>query len=314
MIPFILRRLLSVIPILFGVSIVGFVLMKLIPGDPTLYLLGPFATESSREILRENLGLNQPLPVQYVKWLGGYLQGDFGKSVTFNIPVKTILGERVFNSLILTAVAFAMAAVVGFVGGALAAVRPFSLFDRASTMVTLILASSPPYWLGLVLVLLFAIKFDVLPVSGMYTAGSPGGLADLARHVVLPAFTAALVPMAVIFRLTRSGMMDELAQQYVQAARARGLNEGSVVLRHAVRNILAPIVNISGLQIGVIFGTALFSEVVFSWPGVGLLVFSAIGARDVPVIQAVVLFTGLLFVIINLVADITQALLDPRAR
>ena len=314
MIPFILRRLLSVIPILFGVSIVGFVLMKLVPGDPTLYLLGPYATESSREILRENLGLNEPLPVQYVKWLGGYLQGDFGRSVTFNIPVKTILGERVYNSLILTAVAFAMAVVFGFVGGALAAVRPFSLFDRVSTMVTLILASSPPYWLGLVLVLLFAIKSDILPVSGMYTAGSPGGLVDLARHVVLPAFTAALVPMAVIFRLTRSGMMDELAQQYVQAARARGLNERSVVLRHAVRNILAPIVNISGLQIGVIFGTALFSEVVFNWPGVGLLVFSAIGARDVPVIQAVVLFTGLLFVIINLVADITQALLDPRAR
>ena len=133
-------------------------------------------------------------------------------------------------------------------------------------------------------------------------------------RLVLPAFTAALVPMAVIFRLTRSGMMDELAQQYVPAARARGLNERSVVLRHAVRNILAPIVNISGLQIGVIFGTALFSEVVFSWPGVGLLVFSAIGARDVPVIQAVVLFTGLLFVIINLIADITQALLDPRTR
>lgn len=314
MIPFILRRVMSVVPILFGVSIVGFGLMKLVPGDPTLYLLGPYATEASREVLRENLGLNSPLPVQYVKWLGGYLQGDFGKSVTFNIPVKTILGERVANSLILTAVAFAMAMILGFVGGALAAIKQFSLFDRAATILTLVLASSPPYWLGLVLVLLLALKTDLLPVSGMYTAGSPGGVLDLARHVVLPAFTAALVPMAVIFRLTRSGMMDQLGQQYVQAARARGLGEGSVVLRHAVRNIMAPIVNISGLQIGVIFGTALFSEVVFNWPGVGLLVFSAIGARDVPVIQAVVLFTGLLFVTINLLADITQALLDPRAR
>ncbi len=314
MIPFILRRMISVVPILFGVSIVGFGLMKLVPGDPTLYLLGPYATEASREVLRENLGLNSPLPVQYVKWLSGYLHGDFGKSVTFNIPVKTILGERVANSLILTAVAFGMAMILGFVGGALAAIKQFSLFDRAATILTLVLASSPPYWLGLVLVLLLALKADLLPVSGMYTAGSPGGVLDLARHVVLPAFTAALVPMAVIFRLTRSGMMDQLGQQYVQAARARGLGEGSVVLRHAVRNIMAPIVNISGLQIGVIFGTALFSEVVFNWPGVGLLVFSAIGARDVPVIQAVVLFTGLLFVTINLLADITQALLDPRAR
>ena len=314
MIRFILRRLVSVVPILFGVSIVGFGLMKLIPGDPTLYLLGPYATEASREVLRENLGLNHPIPVQYMRWLSGYLHGDFGKSVTFNVPVKAILGERVANSLILTAVAFAMAVLLGFVGGVLAALKQASFFDRAATILTLIFASSPPYWLGLILVLLLALKTDLLPVSGMYTAGSPGGLLDLARHVILPAFTAALVPMAVIFRLTRSGMMDQLGQQYVQAARARGLAEGSVVLRHAVRNIMAPIVNISGLQIGVIFGTALFSEVVFNWPGVGLLVFSAIGARDVPVIQAVVLFTGLLFVTINLLADVTQALLDPRAR
>lgn len=311
---FILRRLFSVLPILFGVSVVGFLLMKLIPGDPTLYLLGPYATEPSREAMRESLGLNSPLPVQYAKWLGGYMQGDFGKSITFNIPVKTILGERVVNSLILTAVSFAMALVFGFVGGVLAAIKQYSLGDRLGTILTLILASSPPYWLGLILVSVLALKAGILPVSGMYDAREPGGLPDLLAHVVLPAFTAALVPLAVIFRLTRSGMIDQLGQQYVQAARARGLSEQSVVLRHAMRNIMAPIVNISGLQIGVIFGTALFSEVVFNWPGVGLLVFSAIGARDVPVIQAVVLFTGLLFVAINLFADITQAVLDPRAR
>ena len=311
---FVLRRLLSVLPILFGVSIVGFLLMKLVPGDPTLFLLGPFATEASREALRESLGLNSPLPVQYAIWLAGYLQGDFGKSITFNIPVKTILGERVINSLILTAVAFAMAVVFGFLGGVLAAIKQYSIVDRVSTIFTLILASSPPYWLGLVLVYVLALKADLLPVSGMYNAREPGGLPDLLAHVILPAFTAALVPLAVIFRLTRSGLIDQLGQQYVQAARARGLSERSVVLRHAMRNIMAPIVNISGLQIGVIFGTALFSEVVFNWPGVGLLVFSAIGARDVPVIQAVVLFTGLLFVVINLFADITQAVLDPRVR
>jgi peptide/nickel transport system permease protein len=314
MIRFVVHRLLSIIPILFGVSIVGFVLMKLVPGDPTFYLLGPYASEADRELLRENLGLNSPLPVQYVKWLSGYAHGDFGRSVTYNVPVSEILGERVVNSLILTAVAFAIAAFFGFVGGLLAAMRPYSIGDRIGTIVTLVLASSPPYWLGLALVYLLALQTDLFPVSGMYSAQNPGGLLDLARHVFLPAFTAALIPMAVIFRLTRSGMMDQLAQQHIQAARARGLSERSVIVRHAMRHIIAPIVNIAGLQIGVIFGTALFSEVVFSWPGVGLLVFSAIGARDVAVIQAVVLFTGLLFVTINLLADTTQAILDPRAR
>jgi peptide/nickel transport system permease protein len=246
--------------------------------------------------------------------LGGYLHGDFGQSVTYNVPVSQILGERVVNSLILTAVAFAIAAVFGFVGGLLAAIKPYSLGDRIGTILTLVLASSPPYWLGLALVYLLALRTHIFPVSGMYSAQRPGGLLDLAWHVALPAFTAALIPMAVIFRLTRSGMMDQLAQQHIQAARARGLSERSVVLRHAMRHLIAPIVNISGLQIGVIFGTALFSEVVFGWPGVGLLVFSAIGARDLAVIQAVVLFTGLLFVAINLLADTIQALLDPRAR
>jgi peptide/nickel transport system permease protein len=314
MIRFCTHRLLAVIPILFGVSVVGFLLMKLVPGDPTFFLLGPYASQTEREVLRESLGLNSPLPVQYVKWLGGYVHGDFGQSVTYNVPVAQILGERVVNSLILTAVAFTIAALLGFLGGVLAAIRPYSLGDRLGTIVTLVLASSPPYWLGLVLVYLLALRTRVFPVSGMYSAQHPGGLLDLAWHVALPAFTAGLIPMAVIFRLTRSGMMDQLAQQHIQAARARGLPERAVVLRHALRHLIAPLVNISGLQIGVIFGTALFSEVVFGWPGVGLLIFSAIGARDLAVIQAVVLFTGLLFVTINLVADTTQAVLDPRIR
>lgn len=279
-----------------------------------MYLLGPYASDADRAVLRESLGLNSSLPVQYVSWLAGYARGDFGQSVTYNIPVKDILGERIINSLILTAVAFAIALIIGFGGGILAAMRPLSIGDRIGTIVTLVLASSPSYWLGLILVYVFALRMHLFPVSGMYSVGAPGGILDLARHVVLPALTASLIPLVVIFRLARSGMMDQLAQQYIRAARARGLSERAVVLRHAMRHLIAPMVNISGLQIGVIFGTALFSEVVFNWPGVGLLVFSAIGARDVAVIQAVVLFTGLLFVTINLVADITQAILDPRIR
>ena len=309
---FIVRRLWSVIPIFFGISVVGFVLMKMIPGDPTFYLLGPWAGQAARDALLVKLGWDQPLPVQYYKWLINFLQGDLGKSVTYDAPVSTILGERIVNSGILAGISFAIASVLGFGGGIIAAVKQYSLIDRVITGTAIALASAPVYWLGLLLVFFFGLLLGVLPVSGMHSLDQDGQVLDLLQHAVLPAFTTALIPMAVILRFTRSTMSDALGQAYVQAARARGLTERSVVLRHATRNILAPIVNITGLQLGFIFGAALFSEVIFAWPGIGLLMFDAIGTRDVSVIQAVVIFTGALFVTINLIADITQALIDPR--
>ena len=309
---FIVRRLWSVIPIFFGISVVGFILMKMIPGDPTFYLLGPWAGQEARDALLVKLGWDQPLPVQYYKWLINFLQGDFGKSVTYDAPVSTILAERMVNSGILAGISFALASILGFGGGIIAAIKQYSLIDRIITGAAIALASAPVYWLGLLLVFFFGLFLGVLPVSGMHSLDQDGQVLDLLRHAVLPAFTTALIPMAVILRFTRSAMSDALSQPYVQAARARGLTERSVVLRHATRNILAPIINITGLQLGFIFGAALFSEVIFAWPGIGLLMFDAIGTRDVSVIQAVVIFTGALFVMVNLFADITQALIDPR--
>ncbi|MDE0202023.1 MAG: ABC transporter permease [Rhodospirillaceae bacterium] len=311
---FILWRLWSVIPIFFGVSVVGFLLMKMVPGDPTFYLLGPWAGPEAREALLKKLGWDQPLPVQYYKWLINFVQGDFGTSTTYDAPVSTILLERVVNSGILTGISFAIASVLGFGGGIIAAIKQYSVIDRAITATAIALASAPVYWLGLLLVFFFGLLLGVLPVSSMYSLDREGEILDLLRHAILPAFTTALIPMAVIIRLTRSAMADALGQAYVQAARARGLSERSVILRHATKNILAPIVNITGLQLGFIFGAALFSEVVFNWPGIGLLIFDAIGTRDVPVIQTVVIFNGALFVTINLITDITQALIDPRTK
>lgn len=311
---FILWRLWSVIPIFFGVSVVGFLLMKMVPGDPTFYLLGPWAGQEAREALLTKLGWDQPLPVQYYKWLINFVQGDFGRSTTYDAPVSTILLERVVNSGILTGISFAIASVLGFGGGIIAAIKQYSVIDRAITATAIALASAPVYWLGLLLVFFFGLLLGVLPVSGMYSLDREGEILDLLRHAILPAFTTALIPMAVIIRLTRSAMADALGQAYVQAARARGLSERSVILRHATKNILAPIVNITGLQLGFIFGAALFSEVVFNWPGIGLLIFDAIGTRDVPVIQTVVIFNGALFVTINLITDIAQALIDPRTK
>ena len=311
---FILWRLWSVIPIFFGVSVVGFLLMKMVPGDPTFYLLGPWAGPEAREALLKKLGWDQPLPVQYYKWLINFVQGDFGTSTTYDAPVSTILLERVVNSGILTGISFAIASVLGFGGGIIAAIKQYSVIDRAITATAIALASAPVYWLGLLLVFFFGLLLGVLPVSGMHSLDREGEILDLLRHAILPAFTTALIPMAVIIRLTRSAMADALGQAYVQAARARGLSERSVILRHATKNILAPIVNITGLQLGFIFGAALFSEVVFAWPGIGLLIFDAIGTRDVPVIQTVVIFNGALFVTINLITDITQALIDPRTK
>lgn len=314
MIGFLTHRLLSAIPILIGISIVGFLLMKVLPGDPTFYLLGPWASADQRVALLSRLGWDLPLPVQYYRWLSGFLRGDFGMSTTYGVPVAQIFALRVANSAVLAGFAFVIAAVFGFGGGILAAIYRFTWFDRVFTASTVVLASAPVFWLGLLLVYFFSIRLAILPASGMYSTGHEGELPNLLIHVLLPAFTAALIPMAVIFRLTRSAMSDVLSQPYIQAARARAIPETTIILRHASRNILAPIVNISGLQLGFIFGGALFSEVVFNWPGIGFLVFESLGARDIPVIQTVILFTGALFVAINLLTDIVQGVIDPRTR
>ena len=314
MLALIARRVIAIVPILFGVSVVTFLLMRLVPGDVTLTLLGPFATETSRAALREYYGLDLPLHVQFLKWLWSVLQGNFGRSIAYQIPVADILAQRIGNTLILTVAAAGLAITIGFVGGTLAGIRRFSLFDRASTLVTLIAASAPTFWIGLLLLFVFALELRWLPATGMYSIGHEGELLNLLWHLPLPAFSASLVSMAVIFRLTRSGLLEVMSQDYIRAARARGLSEVRVVRAYALRTLIPPVVNIAGLQVGFIFGASLFAEVIFQWPGVGLLMYNAVLARDVPVIQAVLLVFAVVFVLANLVTDLVTAALNPRAR
>ena len=314
MLKLIFRRVLATAPILLGVSIVAFLLMRLVPGDIIVTLLGPYATEETAAQLRAHYGLDLPIWEQYWNWLVNVVTGDFGRSIASQVPVADLLGTRVVNTMILTLASALLAIVFGFLGGTLAAARRFSVFDRAITLFALIAASAPTFWFGILLLHLFVLRLHWFPAIGMYSIGKEGDFWNLMWHVPLPATSAALISMAVILRLARSGLLDILGQDYIRAARARGLSQSRVIYRHAVRSIIPSMVNISGLQVGFIFGSALFAEVIFQWPGVGLLMYNSILGRDVPVIQAVLLVIALVFIIVNLISDITIAALNPQVR
>jgi peptide/nickel transport system permease protein len=222
--------------------------------------------------------------------------------------------RSLLNSAILVGLGFLIAIFFGISGGIVAAVTKMSPLDRVLSVIAIALASAPVYWLGLVLVTVFSLNLHWLPVSGMQSIGHEGDPLDFARHAVLPAITVSLIPMAVMFRLTRTEMATVLQQPYIQAARARGLHERTIVLRHATRALVAPLANVAGMQLGFLFTATLFAEVIFSWPGIGYLIFQAIGARDIPALQIVILFVGSLFVVVNLATDLIQAAVDPRSR
>jgi peptide/nickel transport system permease protein len=307
-------RLLSTVLVLFGVALVVFLLLQLVPGDPAVTILGTGATAETVAALRTELGLDRSLPVQFFDYLGGLVQGDLGRSLTINAPVTDIMVPRFANTLILTGAALLLCIVVAVPLGVIAAHKQYSIFDRASMMISLAGASVPVYWFGLLLVGVFAITLGWLPTGGMYNPRFPGGATDLLAHLILPAIAAALVPLAVVARMTRSVMIDILQQDYIRTLRASGLSTTSILWRHALRNALPPIVNIIGLQVGYLLGGVVFVEVVFNWPGLGQQLYTSITQRDIPVVQAGVLFIALAFVIINLLADTAVGLLDPRTR
>lgn len=307
-------RLGATLLVLFGVSLIVFLLLQMVPGDPAVTILGTGATAETVAALRAQLGLDRALPVQFFEYLGGLLHGDLGRSLTVDTPVTNIMVPRFANTLILTGAALVLCIVIAIPLGVIAAHKQYSIFDRASMVISLAGASVPVYWFGLLLVGVFSITLGWLPTSGMYNPRFPGGFGDLLAHLVLPAIAAALVPLAVIARMTRSVMVDILQQDYVRTLRASGLSTTSVLWRHALRNALPPIVNIIGLQVGYLLGGVVFVEVVFGWPGLGQQLYTSITQRDIPVVQAGVLFIALAFVIINLIADTAVGLLDPRTR
>lgn len=311
---FVARRLVGVLPVILGVSIVIFLLVQLAPGDAATVLLGPQATETARAQLRAALGLDQPLPVQYLAWLSHVLTGDFGKSVATQLPVAALVLPRFVNTLILTFASLLLAIVIGYSVGLFAGLRARSMFDRTSMSAALLAGSAPPFWLGLILVLLFAIELRWLPVSGMHDMAGDGGIVDLLRHLVLPTVTTALGPAAIIARIVRSTVIEALGKPHVRVARSKGLSRAALIRRHVILNALPPVITITGLQLGYLLGGALLTEVVFAWPGLGSLLYDSITARDLPVIQATTLLIALAFVLANIVVDLINASLDPRLR
>jgi peptide/nickel transport system permease protein len=312
MVALIQRRLLGAIPVLLGVSFVVFVAIQLVPGDVARFVLGHGATEENVQALREQLGLNRPVLVQYGVWLGNVLQGDFGRSIAHGVPVATVILDKIGASLLLMAASLVIVLVLGIGLAAFSGGHHRSLRDRVVVVAMLLCASMPPFWLGIVLLYVFGLKLKLFPISGMVDMAHPGGWPDVLRHLVLPAVTTAVSSLAVVTRVTRSRMIDMMAQPFILSARARGLSERRVIYVEAARNVLPTFVAISGLQIGYIFGNAVFSEVVFNWPGIGLQLYQAIIQRDFPVVQGSVLAIAAVFVLGNLVADVLAAVLDPR--
>ena len=311
---FVVRRLLAYVGVLVGASFLVFLGMRLVPGDPATAILGSRATPDALAALRDELGLNRPFYVQYLIWLSKMVRGDFGTSIALTVPVTDVLVPKFWNTLILGAGALALAVPVGTIVGVLSGYWQLSVFDRAGQIFALFGASIPQFWLALVLVAIFSLKLDWFPVSGMYDMRGEGGRFDLLYHLVLPAVATSTIPMAVIARLVRASIIEIMHQDYVRTARAKGLNERRVVFFHALRNALPQFVNITALQVGFLLSGALFTEVIFSWPGIGQALYNAVIARDVPMVQGAVFITTLVFVIANLGADVTQAALDPKAR
>jgi peptide/nickel transport system permease protein len=310
----ILRRLLMVIPVLFGVSVIVFLVISLIPGDPARAILGTFATPDNIAQVTRELGLDQPLPIQYLVWVGHLLRGDLGRSYILHKPVLDEVMVHLFPTLLLAGAALVLASVVGILLGIVAAVRQNGLADKLITITVLIGISTPSFWLGMLLIFWFGVRLAWLPVGGMKAMFGGGDVYDIGRHLLLPAVTLAAVATAVLVRLTRAAMLEVLRQDYVRTARAKGLTEARVIYVHAFRNALVSVIPIIGLQAGFVLGGAVYIETVFQWPGIGRMLVSAISTRDILLVQGGVLIVAAAYVLINLLTDLAQSLLDPRIR
>jgi len=324
--------MLATIPTLFGISLLVFGFLHLIPGDPALAILGERATEESVARVRAALGLDKPLVEQYAIYMGRVVQGDLGRSILRDDSVSAELARRFPATAELSLAAMLVAVMIGIPAGIISAVKRNSLADSTAMLVSLAGVSMPIFWLGLMLSYLFGVVLRWLPTGARLSAtmkipsvtnfmlldsllsGIPTAFNDAAWHLLLPAMVLGTVPMAIVARMTRSAMLEVLGQDYVRAARAKGATERAVILKHAFRNALLPVVTIVGLQIGTLMGGAILTETIFSWPGIGRWVFEAIQARDYPIVQGVTLFVAALFVLINFLVDVSYAVLDPRIR
>ncbi len=330
MINYIIKRLLALIPVIIGVALVVFLIIHLIPGDPAQTMLGERASPEALAQLRESMGLNEPLHIQFIDFFKGLLRFDLGRSIMSNNPVMAEISVRFPATLELSFFAIVFAVVVGIPAGIFAATHQNSLFDNFSMLIALIGVSMPIFWLGLMLIWLFAVNLGWLPPSSRLSVGinleyitnilfidsiiqmNWAALKDVLSHLILPAIALGTIPMAIIARMTRSSMLEVLKQDYIRTAYSKGLQDRVVVYKHALKNAFIPIITVVGLQFGVLLGGAVLTETIFSWPGLGKYLVDAIYARDFPVVQGGILFFAISFVFVNLLVDISYAAIDPR--
>ena len=314
MIAYIIKRLLSAIPVLLGISVIVFIIMALIPGDPATAILGSFATPENVEKLNRDLGLDKPMIQRYFIWLGNMLQGDFGRSFSLNKDVLDEISERFGATLVLAGVSFVLCSILGVVAGALSASRQFGITDKLITLSVLIGISIPSFFLGMMMILFFSVQLRWFPVSGMWPIYGARDLSALLSHLFLPAVALSAVATGVIARLSRSAMLEVLRQDFIRTARAKGLSEARVIWRHALKAAMVSVIPVLGVQAGFVLSGAVYIEMVFQWPGVGRMLVEAILKRDILLVQGGVVFVAACYVMFNIVVDIIQSLLDPRIK
>lgn len=326
------RRAFALIYVLLGVSLTIFLLMRFIPGDPAIVMLGERATPERLAEVRKDLGLDRPLPVQYLIYVKNILTGNLGRSIHTNTRVSEELLQRFPATIELSIAAMCIAGFIGTMAGIVSATRQYSALDSGFMFLSLAGVSMPIFWLGLMLIWTFALVFGLFPpsgrldvrlsletISGFYLLDSMltrhwGAFWDALWHLVLPSCTLATVPLAIMARMTRSSLLEVLRQEYIMTARGKGLSEWVVITRHALRNALIPILTIGGLQFGVLLGGAILTETIFSWPGLGRLLYNAVLARDYPLVQGGTLLLAATFSVINLLVDILYAVTNPKIR
>ncbi|MFP4346879.1 MAG: ABC transporter permease [Thermodesulfobacteriota bacterium] len=329
---FILRRFLSLIPTVLGISILVFFMVHLIPGDPAEMMLGERASEESLKQLREQLGLNEPLHVQYGLFMSRLVRGDLGRALRTNEKITTEIIQRFPATIELSLAAILIATVFGMLAGIISATRQYSVFDYVSMVISLIGVSMPIFWLGLVLMIIFSLNLGWLPLSGRLSyfieletitnlyvidsvlTGNWTAFKDAVWHLIMPAFTLSTIPMAIIARITRSSMLEVLRQDYIRTAKAKGLSPATVYLKHGLKNAMIPVITVIGLQFGILMGGAILTETIFAWPGIGNWILNAVYARDFNAVQGGTMLVATVFVLINMVVDILYAMVNPRIK
>ncbi len=327
---YIIKRLLQIIPVILGVTLIAFTLIHLAPGDPVRTMLGQHATQQEIDDTRAKYGLDQPLYVQYFIWLGDVLQGDLGRSILSHEQVTTEIASRFPNTIELAIAAMIFAILIGVIAGIISATKQYSVADYTVMGVALFGISMPVFWLGIMLMMIFGVFLGWLPIGGRIDLLIPfqhitgfmvfdsiitangAALLSVLSHLILPAIALGTIPMAIIARTTRSSMLEILRQDFIRTERAKGLSERKVIYKHAIRNAMVPVVTVIGLNFGLLLSGAILTETVFSWPGVGRLVVNSVYARDYPLVIGCILVFALVFVIVNLITDILYTYIDPR--